>query len=49
MPVMPATWEVETGGSWFKAILGKVNGRSYLKNRLIKTEGLSYSKKKLKR
>jgi hypothetical protein len=31
MPVAPATWEVEVGGSWFETTLNKVNARPYLK------------------
>jgi hypothetical protein len=34
MPVIPATLEVEAGGSRFKAIPGKVSVKSYLKNKL---------------
>jgi hypothetical protein len=34
MPVIPATWEVEVGGSQFKANQGKVSWRPYLKNKL---------------
>jgi hypothetical protein len=34
MPVIPATEEVEVGGSWSKAILGKKSRRLYLKNKL---------------
>jgi hypothetical protein len=25
MPVIPATWEAETGGPWFKASPGKIS------------------------
>jgi hypothetical protein len=32
MSIIPGTWEVEVGGSWFKANLNKVSMRSYLKN-----------------
>jgi hypothetical protein len=32
--VIPATWEAEEGESRFKAILGKVSMRPYLKNKL---------------
>jgi hypothetical protein len=32
MPVIPATQEVEVGRLWFKANLGKVSVRPYLKN-----------------
>jgi uncharacterized protein (DUF736 family) len=33
MPVIPATQEVEVGGSWSKASLGK-SGGPYLENKL---------------
>jgi hypothetical protein len=33
MPVIPATWETEVGGSWYQASLGK-RVRPYLKNKL---------------
>jgi hypothetical protein len=32
--VVPAIWEAEVGGSWFKASLGKVEARPYLKNKV---------------
>jgi hypothetical protein len=37
MPVVPATWEVEVGGSCFQDNLGKVSLRLYLKIKLKKT------------
>jgi hypothetical protein len=33
MLVVPATWDVEIGGSWFETTQGK-NERPYLKNKL---------------
>jgi hypothetical protein len=30
VPVVPATWEVEVGGSWFEASPGKIRARLYL-------------------
>jgi hypothetical protein len=33
-PLIPATQEAETGGSWFEASLAKVSMRPYLKNKL---------------
>jgi hypothetical protein len=42
MPVIPATWEVEIGGLWSKASLGK-NVKLYLKNKLNKRKEKLYS------
>jgi hypothetical protein len=45
MPVIPATQEIETRGLWFKASLGKVSTRPYLKKNKAnkpKSKGLGY-------
>jgi hypothetical protein len=39
MPVVPAAWEVKTGGLWFETSLDKIVSRPYLKKEARKGGG----------